>query len=583
MEPTPAPDDPPAPEDVAATYCATLVDEWARLGLTDAVVCPGSRSTPLALALRADQRVRVHVHHDERSGSFMALGLARVGGRPVALVCTSGTAAVQFHAAVVEASHAHVPLLVLTADRPRSLQGVGAPQTIDQRDLYGRAPRWYCEPGVPVAGGSPWWRDLARDAWSRSGGQRPGPVHLNLAFAEPLVGSAGPLPPPGAAAEVSPSGAQWGLTDEDVATVRRTLSARRGVVVAGARAARDDAGAAAVHRLAAALGWPVLADGPSGCRLDGAVTTYDPLLRHPGFASAHVPEVVLRLGGLSSSKALLGWLAASGAVQLAVDPYGAPADPDRVVAASWPADVATVCAQLLEAGPLPAPEPWGRSWATAEQAARRALAAELARHPDATEPALAVDLVELLPEGGVLVASSSMPVRDLEWYAPARPQVQVVSNRGANGIDGVVSSAVGAALTGRPTALLVGDVAFLHDTNGLLGLSRRPVDLVVVVVDNRGGGIFSFLPQRDLLDDACFEELFGTPHDVDLLTLCAAHGVPAVRARSRAGAQAAIAGALTRGGPRVVVVETDRARNVEVHRDLAAAVGRSWEASAGAR
>jgi 2-succinyl-5-enolpyruvyl-6-hydroxy-3-cyclohexene-1-carboxylate synthase len=578
--------DPPAPTegDVAATYCATLVDEWVRCGLTDAVVSPGSRSTPMAVALAGADGVRVHLHHDERSASFMALGLARTSGRPVAVLCTSGTAAAQFHAAVVEAHQSFVPLLVLTADRPPELQGVGAPQTIDQRDLYRSAVRWYCEPGPPAAGGAPWWRDLARDAWMRSFGERPGPVHLNLAFREPLLGVVGELPPLREPLPPVRTGARWGVPDERLVGLAGALEGRRGLIVAGDRAARDAADAVAVHRLAAHLQWPVLADGPSGCRREvaGTITTFDALLRHEPFAEAHRPEVVLRLGGLLASKQLNRWLAASGALQIGVDPYGAAPDPDQVLAESLHADIVTLAEQLRATVARPAPPQWRAGWTRAEATAREAIERVITRHTEATEPGVAIDVMGLLSDGGLLVVSSSMPVRDLEWYAPARDGVEVVANRGANGIDGVVSTAVGAALTGAPSALLIGDVAFLHDSNGLLGLMARDVNLVVVVVDNDGGGIFSFLPQHDELTPARFEQLFGTPHGVDLCALAAAHGVPAERVATRTGLQAAIAGALTRGGPRLVVVQTDREDNVALHAELHEAVAAAWDRSTAA-
>jgi 2-succinyl-5-enolpyruvyl-6-hydroxy-3-cyclohexene-1-carboxylate synthase len=211
----------PSPGDLNVTYCATLVDEWVHLGLSDAVVAPGSRSTPLALALARDDRVRVHVVVDERSASFTALGLGLASGRPAVLVCTSGTAAAEFHPAVVEAHQAAVPMLVCTANRPPELQGTGAPQTIDQRELYGRATRWYCEPGPPAADGARWWRDLAGDTWTRTVGHTPGPVHLDLAFREPLLGEVGALPPragdrAGDRADAAPGGPPWGLPDEEL-------------------------------------------------------------------------------------------------------------------------------------------------------------------------------------------------------------------------------------------------------------------------------------------------------------------------------------------------------------------------------
>ena len=566
--------------DVAAAYCATLVDEWAGCGLTDAVVAPGSRSTPMALALARAEEIRVHVVHDERSAAFMALGLAMASGRPAVSLCTSGTAAANFHPAVVEAHHAAVPMLVVTADRPPELQGVGAPQTIDQRDLYRSAVRWFCEPGPPDDDGAPWWRDLARDAWVRTLGATPGPVHLNLAFREPLLGNATPAAHPPAHAPApgdvpaSASAPIWGLIDEDVGRLSGALAGRRGVIVAGARAARSDDDVTAVLALADTFGWPILADGPSGCRRTHrrVVTTFDPLLRHEPFAASHRPEFVLRLGGLPASRVTNEWLARSEATQIGVDRYGLVPDPDRVLARSLTADVATVCHQLAAVTSRPAPPAWSSSWTAAEAAARSAIGTVLSAQTGATEPAAAVDVVALIPPGGALVASSSMPVRDLEWFAPARDDVRMLANRGANGIDGVTSTAVGVALSGTPTVLLIGDVAFLHDTNALLGLAARGTTLVIVVVDNDGGGIFSFLPQATTLRRDRFEQLFGTPHGVDVVAVARAHGVPAERVSSRAGLQAAVAGAFTRGGPRVVAVSTDRRANVAVHDRLNAAV-----------
>lgn len=566
--------------DVAATYCATLVDEWRRCGLTDAVVAPGSRSTPLAVAVAACDGVRVHVVHDERSAAYVALGLGMATGRPALVVCTSGTAAANLHPAVVEAHQGSTPLLVATADRPPELQGVGAPQTIDQRELYGTAVRWYCEPGPPVLGGAPWWRDLARDAWRRTLGTAPGPVHLDLAFREPLVGVAGELPVADDPVQIPEPGAAWGLVDEDLGRLRVAFDGARVLLVAGVRAATDHAEADALLELARRLGWPVLADGPSGCRRchPNVITAADQILRHDGFAERARPEVVIRIGGLHASRTLSEWLARCGALQYGIDRYGSIPDPDRCLAAKIPADPATVVAQLRSVGIRPAPTEWITDWRTAEVAARRAIDHATGSGGAATEPAAACDVLAAVPEGGSLVVSSSMPVRDLEWFAPSRDGVRVLANRGANGIDGVTSTAVGVALTWTPTVLLTGDVAFLHDTNALLGLARRGVSMVVVVVDNDGGGIFSFLPQSEALGEERFEQLFGTPHGVDVVAVAEAHGVPAERVTSRAGLRAAINGAVARGGPRVIAVRTDRAANVEVHRQLTAAVAAALDA-----
>ncbi len=584
----PPPTDEPAPAgpsvgDVNATCCATLVDEWVRCGLRHAVVAPGSRSTPVAVALASDERVVTHVVLDERSAAFTALGLGLATGRPALLLCTSGTAAAEFHAAVVEAHQAAVPMLVVTADRPPELHGVWAPQTIDQRELYGGSVRWYCEPGPPSVEGAPWWRDLARDAWTRTLGAVPGPVHLDLAFREPLVGEVGELPPAGDALPPARPGAGWALPDEELARLAGAIAGRRGIVVAGVRTVRSDdahaAGAAAerdaVIGLARQLGWPVLADAPSGCRVPDplVVAGFDVLLRHGPTAESLRPEVVLRLGGAPASKVLDGFLAGSGALQVGVDRADRVPDPQRVLARSLHADPVELCRRLAAVAPAPAPAGWAEGWAEAERVSAAAVSATLAAHTAATEPAVAVDLLASLAKDATLVVSSSMPVRDLEWFARPRDGVRVLSNRGANGIDGVTSTAVGVALSGVPTALLVGDLAFLHDVGALVGLARRRADLVVVVVDNDGGGIFSFLPQRDRLPSERFEQLFGTPHGTDLVAVAAAHGLPAERVSSRAGVQAALAGALTRGGVRVVVVDSDRDVNVAVHRELNDAAG----------
>ncbi|MBS1836195.1 MAG: 2-succinyl-5-enolpyruvyl-6-hydroxy-3-cyclohexene-1-carboxylic-acid synthase [Actinobacteria bacterium] len=568
--------------DVAATFCATLLDEWRHLGLSDAVVAPGSRSTPLALATAEAPAVRVHVVHDERSAAFTALGLGIATGRPALVVCTSGTAAANLHPAVVEAHQAAVPMLVATADRPPELHGVGAPQTIDQRHLYGTAVRWYCEPGVAAAAGAGTWRELARDAWSRTLGVTPGPVHLDLAFREPLIGTSGELPrrEPTSSATSAP-GAAWGLVDEELGRLAAALSGRRGIIVAGARTAVCDDDAQAVVSLAERLRWPVLADGPSGCRLEhtNVVSTADQVLRHEGLAGALRPEVVLRIGGLHASRTLSEWLAGADALQLGVDRFGVVPDPDRVLGRSLPADPATLCRQLAQAVAEPAPDGWIDRWRAAEVAATTALAVAMGPGGAVTEPVAALEALAAVPDGGVLVASSSMPVRDLEWFAPPRAGIRTVVNRGANGIDGVTSTAVGVALTWTPTILLTGDVAFLHDSSALIGLTRRGVSLVVVVIDNDGGGIFSFLPQAERLDAERFELLFGTPHGVDVVALSESHGVPAERVGSRAGLRAALNGAVARGGVRVIAVRSDRRENVEVHRRLGDAVANAIDAA----
>ena len=540
-----------------ATFCATLVDEWVRCGLTDAVVCPGSRSTPLTLALAGDDRIRTHVHHDERSGSFMALGLALATSRPVVVVTTSGTAVVQLHAAAVEADLAGVPLILCTADRPPELRAVAAPQTVDQTHLFGGAVRFFSDPGVPDASQSDTWRSLAGRAWAEATGAWPGPVHLNLPFREPLVGPVGSLPP--------------GRGDRPWHTRLRAtpaapvldpaLAGAKGIVIAGRGTTRPDA----VLALADVLGWPLLADPSSGCAGGAAIDGFDPLLR-TSFAELARPEVVIRSGGMPASKVLAQWLDGCGHEEVVIAPAG------------WWPDPGHRAAVMLDAVPAPVeghqpPTGWREGWRAAARATAEAVD-EVLRDEPLSEPGVARHLTATLPAGAVLVTSSSMPVRDVEWFGVGRRDVRVLANRGANGIDGVVSTAVGAALAGARTTLLIGDVAFLHDSNGLLGLAERDVDLTIVVLDNDGGGIFSFLPQRSDLPAERFERFFGTPHGLDLVALASAHGVSA----AAAGTAEDLA---WRPGTRVLVVRTTRDANVALHGRLHDAISRAVEGGDG--
>ncbi len=555
-----------------ATFCASLVDEWVRAGVTDAVVAPGSRSSPLALALASDARLRVHVHPDERAAGFIALGLALASGRPAIVLTTSGTAAAELHPAVVEAHQAGVPLLVCTADRPPELQDLGAPQTIDQTHLYGRAVRWAIT--AAAGDGRASWRSTASravaEARGAASGGWPGPVHLNLPFRDPLVGAPADLPRGRAGGRpwhAAPPG-----TDVDEATVRALageLSGRRGLLVAGGGAGDP----AAVHELANRLRWPVLADPRSGSYLpeSGTVAHWDAVLRVDTFLAAHRPDVVVRLGAPPASKVLAQWLACLPGPQAQVGRVWT--DPERTAGWLVTADPTAFCGRFAAAVAEHDDSGWRAEWTAAGERAADAIAKVLAADEDCSEPRTARDVVAALPDGSTLVVASSMPIRDVEWYAVPRTGLRVLSNRGANGIDGVVSTAVGAALAGPgSTAALVGDIAFLHDTNALLGARDRGVDLVVVVVDNDGGGIFSFLPAAAEVPPATFERLFGTPHGVRVEEIAAAHGIASLAVVDPEALTVAVHSAIQTRGVWLVVVRTDRSRNVRVHDDLHAAV-----------
>jgi 2-succinyl-5-enolpyruvyl-6-hydroxy-3-cyclohexene-1-carboxylate synthase len=531
----------PDPATTQAAFCATLVDEWARAGVEHAVLAPGSRSTPLALALLREERIRVHVHHDERCAGFMALGFGLAsmddGPTPAVALCTSGTAATHFHAAVVEAHQAGVPLLVCTADRPPELRDVGAPQAIDQTHLYGRAVRWFHDPGVADEAMRHTWRSLGSRAVAEA---RTGPVHLNLPFREPLVGEPGDLP----SGRADPHTPFSRITppESDGLSLEFDRDGRRPLFVAGRRAA-------------VRAGVPVLADPRSG--LDG-VTHADALLRAPALREELLPDLVVRIGPPPASRVVNEWIAASGATEVSERRW---LDPSHTVSFFG-------SASLLE------PEPgWLERWLELDALAETAIAKVLADHPEPTEPGTARALLASLPAGAHLVAASSMPIRDLEWYATPRSDVTVHANRGANGIDGTMSTALGVAVaTGAPTAVLLGDIAFLHDSNALIGARERGVDLTVVVLDNDGGGIFSFLPQAATLPTADYETLFGTPHGVRPEELAAAHGITSVTVDAADAVPLAVEACLAASGVRLVVVRTDRAANKALHDELNAAV-----------
>jgi 2-succinyl-5-enolpyruvyl-6-hydroxy-3-cyclohexene-1-carboxylate synthase len=383
-----------------------------------------------------------------------------------------------------------------------------------------------------------------------------------------LVGAPGPLP--GAIDVDATPGEPVEPPLDVVDAIIGEVESRSGVIVAGGHVG-DAEGVLALGRR---LGWPVFADPRSGCRVpdEGVVAHFDALLRVDSVAAA-VPDVVLRLGSLPASKVLGQWLGGLDARQVAIDADGwtyAPEGRLDVCHRGLPGDVARQVAERLSTPAADAA--WLPRWASWDKAAGDAIVESLAKQDELTDPAIARAVMGALSDASDLVVSSSMPVRDVEWYAAPRAGVRVLANRGANGIDGVVSTAVGVALAGAKTTLLIGDLAFLHDVNGLLGAADRSIDLTVVVVDNGGGAIFSFLPQAEQLSADRYERLFGTPHGLDLVEVARAHGVPAESVDTAGELSSAVAWGSGEDGVRVVVVRTDRATNVAAHAALHGAV-----------
>ncbi len=550
-----------------------LVDELARCGMRHAVTSPGSRNAPIALTLAADERIDAVSVIDERAAGFMALGMAKAGGLPVAVTCTSGTAAANLAPAVHEAWQARVPLIVLSADRPPELRDVGAGQAIDQIGLFGSAAKWFVEvgehePGRPSAVHH---RALGCRAYWTAAGDRPGPVHLNLALREPLA----PVPERLARADWSGRDGErpWVEVREDSlhaaeadleVLAQRIAGSPRGAIVCGATG--EDL-ARPVTRLAAASGWPVLAEPTSGVRCGDhdrshVVAHYDVLLRDERFCSAHAPDLVLRVGDTPTSKPLRAWLA--GAPQIVLDPHGAWHEPTRgaemlLRAAAAPA-LDAVAGLLERRSPTP-DEGWVSAWSDADTG----VPAALAQTREPCEPLSYVAAAGSLAEHTIVWLASSMPVRDVESFWPAGPErVRFLSNRGANGIDGTLASAAGAArATGRPVLVLIGELALLHDLGGLLAARRAEIDLTVLCVNNGGGGIFDFLPVAGAADPQAYSAHVATPAQLDLTAVATLAGMEHRAAVSAAGVRDAIA-----AGPGLVEVRTDRSKNVAVHRDI---------------
>lgn len=589
-----------------ALWAAAFVDALVAAGVGHVCVSPGSRSSPLTLAVAeaahgSEAGVTASVHIDERSAGFFALGYGRATGWPAAVICTSGTAAANYLPAVIEAHYSRVPLLVLSADRPPELRDTGAWQAIDQLKLYGDYVRWFAEVATPDAAPAMlrYVRHLAGRAVAVAAGRPPGPVHLNFPFREPLVDDwtasqraavrsvLAALPPPPRAARVVARAEESAVAE----LAARIAAVPRGLILCGTTAPPPGY-AAAIAQLAATSGYPVLAEPTSGVRFgphdrSHVVTGYDALLRRPDWADAMVPGLVLRFGSSLTGKVVAEYLERHpGAEQVLVDPEGGWDDPTRL--ASWrvPADCVPLCHQLVQslsggvaaatvtaAASATARQIWRAAWLGAADVARQARDAEIAAAESGTVSWVIPAILDLLPDGALLYAANSMAVRDLDTYSDTMPKdLVVLANRGAAGIDGTLSSALGAAFGSQaPTVLVTGDLAFLHDLNGLGAARLEGLNVTVVVLNDQGGGIFEYLPVAEQAGEA-FERFFLTPPGADLAAASATYGVPHTRANTPANLGAALRQRLGMAGVQVIEVAVDRAANTAAHRRYWAAV-----------
>jgi 2-succinyl-5-enolpyruvyl-6-hydroxy-3-cyclohexene-1-carboxylate synthase len=568
---------------------SAMVEELARSGVRRAALSPGSRSTPLAIALWRQPEIEVSVILDERSAGFFALGTALATGIPAVMLCTSGSAAANLHPCVVEADEAGVSMIVLTADRPPELRDIGAGQTIDQLKLYGDAVRWFCEIGTHEADddGLLHFRSVACRAYASAiGDPRPGPVHLNVPWREPLaptrvegqVTATDPLAlegrrdaPLSAVTSASPR-ADEAMLDRLAERIEQTP---RGLIVAGRQP--DPSLAGPVTELASVSGYPILAEPTSQLRRGPhdrslLVTAYDAIVRER--PAALQPELVLRFGDLPTSKPLRQWLAAiEGLDQVVIDPVGEWREPTRrasTLLRSEPVATARALGERLSrlrpGAAAVAGAPYAAGWLEAERAVRDAVDGRIEALEELSEPGIWHHLGRALRDGDSVFAASSMPVRDLEAFLRPGPEgVRFASNRGANGIDGLVSTSAGlAAGSGTRTWAVLGDLALFHDIGGLAAV-RHARELRLIVIDNSGGGIFHFLPQEEAMPESEFEALLGTPAGRDPADAARLFGLTVAMPDSPGELDEAMA-----GDARMILVRTDRGRNLGLHRELSA-------------
>ena len=564
-----------------------MVEELVRLGVNPFFVAPGSRSTPLTVAAARHPDARVVLHVDERGTSFAALGAGRMRRRPAAWITTSGTAVANGTPAVVEASMDDVPLLLLTADRPPELFDTGANQTIDQSKIYGDYVRWHATVPPPTASVDPSYVLTTVDQAVHRATRAPsGPVHLNCAFRKPLEPVA-----TGEAVAVPEAVERWAKTTDPFTTypasgptpapeamasiVEAVEQTERGLVVAGRLDTQAEA--EAVRRLSVRLGWPLVPDITSSLRLGAAehppsMSYTDQLLTSDAFQREHTPEVVLQVGGRFASKRLRHYLRDNPpAMRAVVRPSPARVDPDHRATHHVESTVPGFAEALLErTGTAVETSSWHRVWNDAHDRAAQVVRTHTTGSDRLTEPSVAAWVSDAIPASHVLVAASSMPVRDLNRYAVADgAPVPVVANRGASGIDGTVATAAGVAHGQQtPVTLLIGDLALWHDLNSLALLRDQPV--VVVVINNDGGGIFHFLPIRE--HEEVFEPYFTTPQGRSFEAAATTFNLPYEQPETPSALRSAYTVACDRDGPTLIEVRTDRDENERVHAALEEAV-----------
>ncbi|MFK2824747.1 2-succinyl-5-enolpyruvyl-6-hydroxy-3-cyclohexene-1-carboxylic-acid synthase [Bacillus sp. B190/17] len=558
-------------------YNAHFIDGLVKAGVESAVISPGSRSTPMALLLTEHPDIKEYIQIDERSAAFFALGLAKVSGKPTALLCTSGTAAANYLPAITEANNARIPLIVLTSDRPHELREVGAPQTIDQNRLYGTHVKWFAEMALPDAEESilRYVRTTAAKAVYTAKQSPAGPVHLNFPFREPLLpeydGLFERLETDRFPAIHLNEGMRV-LPQCEIEELAALLQGKeKGLIVCGEQ--QSEGFEEVVVELAEKLGYPILADPLSGLRSgavysDLIIDSYDAFLRNDRVKQEAVFDVVLRFGAMPVSKALTQFLCRhAGKVHCVVDGGGGWRDPIGVATHMLAADESAFCRLLTSC--LKEREDtslWMRNWIRINQGAKAKMES-IGEDQELDEGTLFYEILQRLPDPSALFVGNSMPIRDLDsFFFANHRRVRLLANRGANGIDGLVSSALGAAAVTSPLYLIIGDLSFFHDLNGLLAAKLNGIKMTVIVINNNGGGIFSYLPQA--AEPKHFERLFGTPADLDFSYAAQLYGAGYEKVSDLSSLDTAMAKAERADGLFIIEAVTDRVKNVIAHREL---------------
>ncbi|MFG6148197.1 2-succinyl-5-enolpyruvyl-6-hydroxy-3-cyclohexene-1-carboxylic-acid synthase [Halobacillus sp. B23F22_1] len=502
-------------------YITQFVDQLCCSGVEDVVISPGSRSTPLAMTFREHGDIAHWINLDERSAAFFALGIAKDKQKPVALVCTSGTAAANYYPAIVEAYYSRVPLLVLTADRPHELRDVGAPQAIEQSHMYGNYVKWFHDLALPEERLLPYVRKQASRAVHESTSGHSGPVHLNIPLREPLIPD---FTTPGCWRSDIPSvpvmiTGNATLNNEQIRFFKEKLfSGQKGLIVCGPQSNKQLPHY--IAQLAAKAGLPIIADPLSQLRTGphdkrNVIESYDALLRSEKFKNDYKPDYIIRFGAMPVSKAYLKWIQkhSNDVDHYVVDEFASHREPSGVPTTFVFSHPAEFCEQILkDVGEEGNETEWLSQWKSLNVEVKKIMLAS--PEPALNEGHAVVYLSEAIPEESNLFVGNSMPIREVDsFFASSPKKINIMANRGANGIDGVVSTALGTAAQGRNTTLLLGDLSFFHDLNGLLIAKQKKINMTIVVINNDGGGIFSYLPQA--LNSDHFEELFGTPLGID--------------------------------------------------------------------